>query len=162
MKRDISHCPYCGKQGKVVVDEYKPDPESGPGMGFSTYEVYVRCTKCGACGPVVEYMWSRERVEKTKEAINLWNRRENPSPKPLAQWEDGELEPGEEPATEKQIKFATKIAERFDLELPARKSKKEYWRFISEHRPRWDALFQRKEYDEDIPDDCPFDVGDFC
>ena len=77
-------------------------------------------------------------------------------------WEDGTLDPGEEPATEKQISFAQKIAERFGIKLPARKSKVEYWRFISEHKPKWDASFRRCDYDEDIPDDCPFDIGDFC
>ena len=162
MKRDILHCPHCGKRGEVINNEYESDPESGPGMGFTTYDVYVRCTRCGACGPVVEYTFMSERVERTKTAIDLWNRRETSNLGQFAQWEDGELEPGEEPATEKQVKFAKKIAERFDLELPARKSKNEYRRFISEHKPRWDALFQRKEYDEDIPDDCPFDMFDFC
>lgn len=162
MKHDILHCPHCGKRGKVLDEEFEPDFDTGPGPAFSWHEVWVCCSKCGAKGPAVEYRFADDGTEATKKAIALWNRRDNPNLGPYAQWEDGTLNPGEDPATEKQMRFAAKIAERFDLELPARKSKTEYMRFISKYKPRWDALFQRHDYDEDIPDDCPFDPGEFC
>lgn len=164
MKIDVISCPHCGSKGEAVNEEYRPDPEEGPGLGFSTFGVHVKCTRCGARGPVVEYKFRGDETERTREAISLWNRRSDQNDSQTVKFEDGKLEPGEEPATERQISFAEKIAGKFGLELPKRRSKKEYWAFISKHRAKWDALFRRPTNvpEDDWPDDCPIDMFELC
>lgn len=42
------------------------------------------------------------------------------------------------PPTEKQLKFATAIAARLDIEMPVERTRQSLFLFIREHRPRFD------------------------
>ncbi len=61
-----SICPVCGKRVKLV--EIESDPEDGPGMGWSSWQ--VQCHKCGAKGPYDRF--NTEYALK-KYAIDGWN-----------------------------------------------------------------------------------------
>ena len=62
-----SICPVCGKKVKLV--EIESDPESGPGMGWSSWQVV--CDNCGAQGPFEEYGPSNRQKQY---AIDGWNK----------------------------------------------------------------------------------------
>ena len=61
-------CPVCSKRVKLV--EIKSDPESGPGMGWHSWQVI--CGECGAQGPYKDGFGSSE--QKKQYAIDSWNK----------------------------------------------------------------------------------------
>ena len=60
----LKHCPFCGGEAQLLKVPCNPD--SGPGMGFPTYE--CRCIKCEAQGPAAEAFHENE-------AVDGWNKR---------------------------------------------------------------------------------------
>ena len=61
-------CPVCSKRVKLV--EIESDPESGPGMGWHSWQVI--CSECGAQGPYKDGFGSSE--QKKQYAIDGWNK----------------------------------------------------------------------------------------
>lgn len=74
--------------------------------------------------------------------------------------------------TEAQEKYAKAISDKLDIALPKARTKSEYRKFIAENKQAFDArLAEEREqarknneptFEDYEPDDCPFDIGDFC
>lgn len=62
--------------------------------------------------------------------------------------------PPEPAATEKQVKFAKWIALTLNISLPAKKTKKAYYEFIKNNRPKFDEeLARRRDMEYEWPTD---------
>lgn len=65
----MKNCPFCGEENPMVMELVNPDPPVG--MSFDPY--VVRCSNCGAQGPVAK--WGRGATHPKTAAVELWNQR---------------------------------------------------------------------------------------